>query len=154
MISSLALGAIVLGLLVWLGQGLGPKGSSAAWRIVSGVIALVVLAVAAFIIIRGGYLKGLPLLALAGGLLLAARGASAGDKGKHGGKRQKSPPRRAAGMSEGDARAMLGVPDTAGKAEIEAAYKRLMKRVHPDQGGAAGLAAQLNAARDVLLKRR
>ncbi len=151
MINSLALGAIVLGLLVWLGQGLGPKGSSAAWRIVSGVIALVVLAVAAFIIIRGGYLKGLPLLALAGGLLLAARGASAGDKGK---RRQKAPPRRASGMSEADARAMLGVPDTAGKAEIEAAYKRLMKRVHPDQGGAAGLATQLNTARDVLLKRR
>ena len=34
-----------------------------------------------------------------------------------------------------------------------AAWRRLMARVHPDQGGAEGLAAKLNAARDRLLKR-
>jgi hypothetical protein len=150
-INSLVLGAIVLGLLVWLGKGLAPKGSSGAWRIVSGTAALVVLAAAAFIIIRGGYLKGLPLLALAGGLLLAARGPLKHDKGKA--RKPPPPPPRSAGMSDADARAMLGVSPGAGRAEIEEAYKRLMKRVHPDQGGAAGLAAQLNAARDVLLRR-
>lgn len=48
---------------------------------------------------------------------------------------------------------MLGVAETASPEEIEAAYRRLMFRVHPDQGGAAGLAAQINAARSVLLGR-
>ena len=50
--------------------------------------------------------------------------------------------------------AMLGVAESADAAAIEAAYRRLMLRVHPDHGGAAGLAAQLNAARDAMLKRR
>ena len=55
-------------------------------------------------------------------------------------------------MSRAAAASMLGVGEDAGRAEIEAAYRRLMFRVHPDQGGAAGLATQLNAARAVLLK--
>ena len=41
----------------------------------------------------------------------------------------------------------------ADRAEIQAAYKRLMRAVHPDSGGTAGLAAQLNAARDRLLRK-
>jgi curved DNA-binding protein CbpA len=41
-------------------------------------------------------------------------------------------------------------PD-ASKAEIQAAYSRLIRLAHPDKGGTAGLAAQLNAARDRLL---
>jgi curved DNA-binding protein CbpA len=56
-------------------------------------------------------------------------------------------------MARRDAAAMLGVAESASREEIDAAYRRLMRRVHPDQGGAPGLAAQLNAARAVLLKR-
>ena len=56
-------------------------------------------------------------------------------------------------MARRDAAAMLGVAETASRTEIDAAYRRLMLRVHPDQGGAPGLAAQLNAARAVLLRR-
>ena len=56
-------------------------------------------------------------------------------------------------MDLAEARAMLGVSDSAGREEIEAAYRRLMKRVHPDHGGAPGLAIQLNAARARLLGR-
>jgi curved DNA-binding protein CbpA len=44
------------------------------------------------------------------------------------------------------------VSDQASRAEIETAYRRLMQMAHPDRGGSAGLAAQLNAARDRLLK--
>ena len=58
------------------------------------------------------------------------------------------------GMSRTDAASMLGVAEDAGKAEIEAAYRRLMLRVHPDHGGATGLAAQLNAARAAMLNKR
>jgi curved DNA-binding protein CbpA len=38
--------------------------------------------------------------------------------------------------------------------EVRAAYARLIQMAHPDKGGTAGLAAQLNAARDRLIKRR
>ncbi len=67
------------------------------------------------------------------------------------GERAQPPPDRR-GMSEADARSILGVEERASPQEIRAAYMRLIKRVHPDQGGAAGLAAHLNAARDRLLK--
>ncbi|MGH7024975.1 MAG: DnaJ domain-containing protein [Caulobacteraceae bacterium] len=50
-----------------------------------------------------------------------------------------------------EARAILGVGPNASPAEIEAAYRRLMLRAHPDTGGTAGLAAKLNAARDRLI---
>ncbi|MFT4076007.1 MAG: molecular chaperone DnaJ [Asticcacaulis sp.] len=42
----------------------------------------------------------------------------------------------------------------ADRKAIREAWKRLMKAAHPDQGGDVGRASALNAARDVLLKRR
>jgi DnaJ-domain-containing protein 1 len=57
-------------------------------------------------------------------------------------------------MSRSDAAATLGVSESASREEIEAAYRRLIRRVHPDQGGAPGLAAQLNAAREVMRRQR
>ena len=54
-------------------------------------------------------------------------------------------------MSKAEARAILGVSENASSADIQAAWKRLMARTHPDQGGSEGLAARVNAARDRLL---
>ena len=56
-------------------------------------------------------------------------------------------------MRPDEAREILGVGATASRLEIEAAYRRLMLRAHPDRGGSTGLAAKLNAARDRLLKK-
>ncbi len=53
-----------------------------------------------------------------------------------------------------EAAALLGVAEDASPAEVEAAHRRLIRTVHPDAGGTAGLAAQLNAARETLLRRR
>lgn len=47
--------------------------------------------------------------------------------------------------------AILGLPVGASRAEIQAAYRRLIQRLHPDQGGSEYLAACLNQARDLLL---
>ncbi|HWD67281.1 MAG TPA: DnaJ domain-containing protein [Caulobacteraceae bacterium] len=47
----------------------------------------------------------------------------------------------------------MGVNETATAAEIEAAYRRLMLRAHPDQGGTDALATKLTAARDRLIKK-
>jgi DnaJ-class molecular chaperone len=56
-------------------------------------------------------------------------------------------------MSLDEARRILGVEAAASRKDVQEAYTRLMRAVHPDKGGTAGLAAQLNAARDRLLKR-
>ena len=55
-------------------------------------------------------------------------------------------------MSKAEARAILGVAADADAQTIHAAWRRLMARAHPDQGGTEGLAARVNAARDRLLK--
>lgn len=46
---------------------------------------------------------------------------------------------------------ILGLDDNASAAEIKASYKKLMKKVHPDQEGSEWMAAKLNAAKDLLL---
>jgi hypothetical protein len=48
----------------------------------------------------------------------------------------------------------LGLSIGADKKAVKEAWKRLMKSAHPDQGGDAKRASALNAARDILLKRR
>lgn len=52
------------------------------------------------------------------------------------------------------ARALLGVPVDADAGAIRAAHRRLIASVHPDKGGTEALAAQINAARDLLLADR
>lgn len=47
---------------------------------------------------------------------------------------------------------VLGLNSGASADEIRAAHKRLQRATHPDAGGSTYLAAQINAARDLLLK--
>ncbi|MEY4501306.1 MAG: hypothetical protein RIS52_1196 [Pseudomonadota bacterium] len=57
------------------------------------------------------------------------------------------------GMSVTEARRILEIEDGADPERILAAHRRLIAKVHPDSGGTAELAARVNQARDVLLKR-
>lgn len=54
-------------------------------------------------------------------------------------------------MTAEEARAVLGVGPDADADTIRAAYRRLMKQVHPDHGGSDYFAMKLNEARRVLL---
>lgn len=56
-------------------------------------------------------------------------------------------------MSKEEAYQVLGLQPGASVDEIRQAYRTLMKKLHPDQGGAAHLAARVNEAREILLSR-
>ncbi|MGZ3367000.1 MAG: DnaJ domain-containing protein [Caulobacteraceae bacterium] len=131
----------VLGLL-WFYSPMSRRGG---WRLYSGLGSVVILVIGAIMVIRGQEVWGLPVVGLSLAIALASR-MNRGARAKAGFAPEP------AGMSASEARAILGVAPDATPEQIRAAYTRLMQRAHPDKGGTTGLAAQLNAARDRLLK--
>lgn len=55
-------------------------------------------------------------------------------------------------MRREEALEILGLRPEASRQQIIDAHRRLMQKIHPDRGGSAYLAAQLNKARDILLE--
>jgi len=117
----------------------------------------------------GGLLLGLVTIALAvtgrvGLAFLAAAGAwvlIAGTappwlrppQGGPGGQREFPPGRRGVAMSRAEALKVLGLEEGATEEQIRAAHRRLILQIHPDKGGTSYLAAKINEAKDVLLRR-
>lgn len=133
----LALAAIAVWALVRLGRQSEQRGRG-HWRVTATLFSAVLIAGAVLLAARGSWL---PAAALAGaGLWLTVSS------------RQRAPAPRTEAMSPAEARSLLGVSTDATRQEINTAWKRLMARAHPDQGGTEGLASRLNAARDRLLK--
>lgn len=133
----IGLAAIALWALIRLGRQTERAGRG-EWRIAATILGAVMLAGALVAGSRGGWLLS---AALSGGGLWLITAS-----------RIRPPAPSAERLSEAEARALLGVGPQATRAEVQAAWRRLMARAHPDQGGTEGLAARLNAARDRLLK--
>lgn len=139
MLLYLALGGAALAAYLWFTGG-KPILKGRDWRIASGGAALAAFAAAAFVGVRGEWAPAIALVVV--GLWFASTARKPGVR-----------PTPVSGMSEAEARRILGVEANATRADIQAAYARLMRAVHPDKGGTAGLAAQLNAAREKLLSK-
>ena len=141
--SYLLLGAAVVAFLVWAGGGKAFL-QGREWRFLTGAAATAAFIGAALAGVRGGWPLALILIAAGGAMGLMTRASGPAPR--------PAPPPAEGKMSLADARAILGVGSDASASEIQTAYARLMRLAHPDKGGTDGLARQLNAARDRLLK--
>jgi hypothetical protein len=56
-------------------------------------------------------------------------------------------------MSEDEAYEVLGLRKGATRNDVARAHRALMKKLHPDHGGSTDLAARVNEAKDMLLRR-
>lgn len=133
---------VLVGIGVWalvrLGrQTEGPRRGQ--WRVAATLISAALLAGGALQLSRGGWISGAALVGAGLWLTLSSR--------------VRTVPKRAEGLDLSEAASILGVPVDATPETVNSAWRRLMGRAHPDQGGTEGLAARLNAARDRMLKK-
>jgi len=61
--------------------------------------------------------------------------------------------RSTSAMSEDEAYEVLGLQRGASREDVARAHRSLMKKLHPDHGGSTNLAARVNEAKDVLMRR-
>lgn len=133
---------VLVGIGVWalvrLGrQTEGPRRGQ--WRVAATLISAALIAGGVLALSKGGWIVGGALVGAGLWLTMSSR--------------MRTVPKRAEGLGLSDAASILGVPADASPEAVNAAWRRLMARAHPDQGGTEGLAARLNAARDRMLKR-
>jgi DnaJ-domain-containing protein 1 len=147
----LLVGGVVLVIFALLSLS-ASQGEEAKKNLVNTLFGALLMAAVSFVLVRSGlpWVAALLIIFFTAGRRFFASGRQA--RGTAG--RDEAPPPRSrdAGiMSRDEAYAILGVEPGASKDAILEAYKRLMKKMHPDQGGSTYLAQRINLARDVLV---
>ena len=140
----LALGAAGLFLVLWFTSGKRNIVKRPEWRIGAALFSTGAFAAAAYMGLRRQWPGAVVMLVLGLWLVMSARYPRTAKPVR---------PLTEREMSDAEAYQILDLKPGATREEIQAAYTRLMKVVHPDRGGGEGLAARLNAARDRLLKK-
>ncbi len=155
MIKLLIVGILSSLVLTIIGAWVAKRVQGQAWRPGLGMLALACFVSGAFLltVVKIPPLGAL-LLMLGSILSMGVRRSERTGPSASPGASSPPPRRRKGGMSPDEARDILGVEADASADDVQAAYLRLIRRNHPDQGGSTGLAAQLNAARDVLLGKK
>ncbi|AQR62410.1 molecular chaperone DnaJ [Brevundimonas sp. LM2] len=134
----LVMAGIVVWALIRLGrQTEGPRRGH--WRVAATLVSAALLVGGVLALTKGAWVSGAGLVGAALWLVVASRMRTVAVKRE--------------AIDDAEARSILGVPAGATPEAVNAAWRRLMGRAHPDQGGTEGLAAKLNAARDRLLKK-
>lgn len=133
----LALAAVAVWALVRLGrQSEGPKRGQ--WRIAATLLSAALIGGGVLAMSKSAWIAGIGMVGAGLYLVVASR--------------MRSVPDRREPMDVTEARSILGVGADATADQIHAAWRCQMARTHPDQGGTAGLAARVNAAKDRLLR--
>ena len=138
---ALALGLLAAGTLLWAASAFSRASVGNVRGLLAWGTALAGLSLAAMLFLTGRGLTAIGALVFLGPLAWSFWHES--------GQRTVAAPR----MGREEALRVLGLSDGASESDVRAAWVRLMRVVHPDGGGSDWLAARVNQARDVLLRR-
>ncbi len=160
---ALIFGILTLVVALWalkVISSVDPKVGARVVKIAGGLLAL---ALATFLGLRGELWVAVPLGAFGLGLLGWApfenlgipysnrRQSGSGEHTQGNADARRSTSRGK--MTEQEAYQILGLEPGASAEVIASAHRALMKKFHPDQGGTTYLAARINEAKEVLLRR-
>ena len=137
--------AVAVVLLLWILRQAGRMTPQQSRRFARQLGGYGLVAVAAVMGLRGNFLVAVPAFTFGAGLL----GFNSFTTQRQGPDAPQTPNLL---MDKQQALKILGLEFGASAEEIRNAHKRLQRATHPDAGGSTYLAAQINAARDLLIK--
>jgi len=151
----LVLAALVLGAVLLFGSDVKARLRHPVGDVLRGLGAAAFAVLAVFFLLRGGAAAIVPGLLAASLAFLLARplieAYRARERGERGPERAEAARRNVQFMTREEALAVLGLGPAPSREDVKQAHRRLMMKLHPDQGGTDYLAAKINRAKEILL---